>query len=259
MLLSRLLPSTLSLLLLFGVAPVTAQDTRLPSRIVISGSVPDEASKAALLSRLREVYGADRIDDRITVGGVIAPPNWSSQVAKLMTAQLKSINKGQLSVEGTNVSLRGEVSSEATRQAIAGDFAATLNNSYVIRNGLRVTASDQSVLDQALANRIIEFEPGSALLTNSGKLILDQVLETLKRINVKKVEVIGHTDSSGLPARNLALSRARADSVKTYLVSKGIFPEVIGTSGMGADQPVAPNATDEGRMRNRRIEFRVSH
>lgn len=256
--LSRSLPSVFFLSLLLAAVPAAAQDTAPTSRIVISGSVPDEASKAALLSRLQEVYGAEKIDDRINVGGVIAPPNWSLQVAKLMTSQLKSISKGQLAVDGTNVSLRGEVASEATRQEIASSFATTLNNSYVIKNGLRVTASDQLALDQALANRIIEFEPGSALLTSSGKLILDQMLETLKKIDVKKFEVIGHTDNSGQPVRNLALSRARADSVKTYLVSKGIPSKAIGTSGMGADQPVASNETEDGRMRNRRIEFRVS-
>ena len=124
---------------------------------------------------------------------------------------------------------------------------------------MRVTAASQAVLDQALANRVIEFEQGSALLTESGKAILDEMAEALKKINTKKVEVIGHTDNVGAPARNIALSRSRADSVKTYLVAKGIASELIGTSGMGADQPVVPNITDEGRRRNRRIEFRLSH
>lgn len=257
MIFSRLSLLVISLPLLGASWSAIGQDVA-PNRIVISGAVPDEATKAALFSRLVEVYGATNIDDRITVGGVIAPPNWASYVPKLMTPQLKSISKGQLIVEGTNISLRGEVATEATRQEIASNFANALNPTYVIKNGLRVTAASQAVLDQALANRVIEFEPGSALLIQSGKLILDDMTSVLKSVNARKVEVIGHTDTSGVPARNLALSRARADAVRTYLVSKGVSPELIITSGMGADQPVAPNTTEEGRKRNRRIEFRVS-
>ncbi|HJV76274.1 MAG TPA: OmpA family protein [Noviherbaspirillum sp.] len=228
-----------------------------PSRIVISGTVPDEATKAALLARLAEIYGAAAIDDRVAVGGVIAPPNWAAHVPKVMTQQLKSISKGQLVIEGTNISLRGEVESEAVRQEIASNVASALNPTYVIKNGLRVTAASQAVIDQTLANRIVEFEPGSALLTESGKLVLNEITQALKQVKAKRLDVIGHTDNSGIVARNLALSRARADSVKTYLVEQGISPELIGTSGIGADQPIASNATEEGRKRNRRIEFRI--
>jgi OOP family OmpA-OmpF porin len=229
-----------------------------PGKIVISGAVPDEATKAALITRLQELYGPGQIVDQISIGGVIAPPTWSAQISKLITPQIKSIGKGQLTVEGTAVSVRGEVASEALRQSIASEFAGILNSTYTIKNGLRVTASSQNVLDQALANRVVEFEHGSAFLTDSGKLILDEMAEALKKVDAKKFEVIGHTDNVGAPARNLMLSRARADSVKTYLVSKGLPPELIATSGMGADQPLVANTSEDNRKRNRRIEFRVS-
>ena len=254
----------LTFLLIFGSALTTplvhAQDQSSQSqrRVVISGTVPDEATKAALLSRLHELYGHGQVIDQIAVGNVIAPPNWSAHVPKLLTNQLKSISKGQLTIEGTTVAMRGEVSSEAVRQAIASDFATALTADYVVKNALRVTANSQALLDEVLANRVIEFEPNSALLTAPGKTILDEMVEVLKKVEAKKFEVIGHTDNSGNPARNLALSRSRAETVKTYLVAKGISPELIGTSGMGADQPIVSNATAEGRMRNRRIEFRVS-
>jgi OOP family OmpA-OmpF porin len=237
----------------------SAQTAVPPARVVISGAVPDEATKAALLTKLQEVYGTGKIVDQITVGGVAAPPNWSAYVPRLLTPNLRSISKGQLVVEGTTVSMRGEVNSEAVRQSIASDFTGSLNPTYVIKNGLRVTAAGQALLDQTLANRVIEFEQGSALLTDSGKLILDEMASVLTKVNTKKVEVIGHTDNVGSPARNMALSRSRADSVKTYLVAKGLPSELVGTSGMGADQPIVPNTTEEGRRRNRRIEFRVGH
>ncbi len=127
-----------------------------------------------------------------------------------------------------------------------------------MRNGLRVTASSQVVLDQTLANRVIEFENGSALLTESGKRILDEMAQALLKMESKKIDIIGHTDDTGTRPRNVALSLSRAESVKVYLVAKGLEPQAIATSGMGPDQPLLSNATDEGRRRNRRIEFRVS-
>ncbi len=229
-----------------------------PGSIVISGAVPDEATKAALLGRLQELYGAGKVVDQISVGGVVAPPNWEVHIPRLMTQNLKSISKGQLVVEGTSVELRGEVGSEAVRQAIANNIAGALTPTYVVRNGLRVSAATQSALDRVLGTRVIEFEAGSALIADSGKAILDEIADVLKKTSPEKVEVIGHTDNVGQGAHNLALSRARADSVKTYLVAKGIAPGSIATSGMGANQPVVPNTTEEGRRRNRRIEFRVS-
>ncbi len=56
---------------------------------------------------------------------------------------------------------------------------------------------------------------------------------------------------------NVALSQARADAMKDYLVSKGIAPQQMTTTGLGPDQPVASNDTNDGRARNRCIEFRV--
>ena len=227
------------------------------NRVVISGTVPDEVTKAALVAKLQDVYGPGEVIDQLSVGDVTTHARWSADISKLVSKRLKAISKGQLRIEGTTVSLRGEVASDALRRAIAGEFAGALNTNYVIRNGLRVTTTRQSKLDQALANRVVEFEAGSALLTDSGKLILDDIVGMLKTMDISKIEVIGHTDNVGDPAKNLALSLARADSVKTYLIAQGMASEMIGTSGMGADQPIMPNTTEEGRRRNRRIEFRI--
>ena len=242
-----------------ATATETASQAAVPvGRVVISGTVPDEATKAALLSKLQELYGTGQIVDQISVGGVIAPPNWASTVPKLINQNLRSISRGQLAIEGTTISMRGEVESEAIKQSIANDFAGLLNPTYTIKNGLRVTAASQTVLDQTLANRVIEFENGSALLTPSGKRILDEMTLAFQKVNAKKIFLIGHTDDKGSRARNMALSIARADSVKFYLISKGLAPELISSTGMGPDQPIMSNASDEGRRRNRRIEFRVS-
>ena len=238
-------------------AAVPAVPAAANAPIVVAGTVADEASKAALLARLRAVYGLDRVVDQLAVGTVSTPANWNDYVSRLIGPNLKMISRGQLKVDGNTVSLRGDVSNEAQRQQIAGDIAASLNPTYTVNNGLRVAASEQGVLDAALANRIIEFESGKAALTPSGMAILDQMSEALKKLNGIKVEVIGHTDNAGSRAGNLSLSQARAEAVKTYVASHGIRLDSIAVSGEGPDRPVADNRTPDGRARNRRIEFKV--
>jgi OOP family OmpA-OmpF porin len=225
--------------------------------IVVSGTVADDASKAALLARLRTVYGAERVVDQLAVGRVAAPPNWNEHVARLIGPNLKLVTRGQLQVDGNSVSLRGDVASEAQKQQIAGELAMNLDASYTVNNGLRVAVSEQGVLDAALANRIIEFESGKAALTDSGKAILDQMSAALLGLKDKKVEVIGHTDNAGSRAGNLSLSQARAEAVKTYVAARGINPDMIAVAGEGPDRPVADNRSPEGRARNRRIEFKI--
>ncbi|MEX3951757.1 OmpA family protein [Paraburkholderia sp. EG287B] len=244
------------------VPPSTATSTpapvdTVPGQVVAGGKVPDEATHAAVLARLRETYGAGNVVDQIEVGDVATPPNWSDNVQKLLNAQLKQIHKGQLRIDGTQIDVRGEVGNEAARQQIASDMATALNPTYTIRNGLRVSASEQGLLDQTLANRTIEFETGSATLTPQGRAILDQMAAVLVKMNTRTVAIIGHTDNAGNRTSNIALSQARADAVKGYLVGKGISPQQMTATGVGPDQPIASNDTSDGRARNRRIEFRA--
>ncbi|WP_175673041.1 OmpA family protein [Burkholderia ambifaria] len=237
------------------IAPPPANAT--PGQVVAGGKVSDEATKAAVLQKLRDTYGAANVVDQIEVGDVATPPNWSANVQKLLGAQLKQISKGQLKINGTQIEVKGEVHNEAQRQQLASDMANTLNPTYTIKNGLRVSASEQGLLDQTLANRTIEFETGSATLTPQGRQILDQMAAALSKLQNRTVDIIGHTDNSGNRTSNIALSQARADAVKGYLITKSIPPQQMTTTGVGPDQPIAPNDTAEGRARNRRIEFRV--
>ena len=238
-------------------ATLASAQTPPEAPIVVSGTLADEASKAALLARLRAVYGANRVVDQLAIGTVATPANWNEYLQKLINPNLKMVTRGQLKVDGNAVTLRGDVANEAQRQQIANDIATTLNPTYTVNNGLRVVASEQAVLDTALGNRIIEFESGKATLADSGKAILDQMSVALLALKNKKVEVIGHTDNAGSRAGNLSLSTARAEAVKSYVAARGVAQDAIAVSGEGPDRPVADNRTVEGRARNRRIEFKI--
>lgn len=246
-------------LLMACAAAVQAQNVApQPGQVLVTGTVADEASKASALAKLREVYGADKVVDQISVGPVHTPVNWNSYVQKLITPELTKISRGQLKIDGNTVSLKGEVANEAQRQKIASDVATSLNPTYTVNNGLRVSAADQERLNKPLANRTIEFESGKATLTASGQEILDEMVVAIKDLKERRIDIIGHTDNEGLRATNLNLSQARADAVKTYLSERGIKGDFLTTSGQGPDRPVASNSTVEGRARNRRIEFRLA-
>jgi len=231
--------------------------TPAPGQIVITGTVPDEASKAGILAQLRNVYGYEKVVDQISIGPVVLPSNWNSYVKKIINPDLKSINHGVLKVDGYNVSVKGEVANEATKQKLVSNIAANLNQSFTIKNALKISSVDQETVDSTLADRTIEFNFAKATLTPTGKAILDELREPLLRLENKSIIIIGHTDGIGLRSSNLALSKARADTVKNYLVNSGVDDGIISASGVGPDSPIASNDTAEGRAKNRRIEFRV--
>lgn len=241
-------------------AQVQAPQTPMPGQILVTGTLADEAGKAAVLARLRELYGAERVVDQIAIGNVAVPANWHGYVHKLIAPNLKRISRGQISIDGNNVSVRGEVANEAQRQQIASDIATSLNPTYIVNNGLRVKAAEaeQGLLDAALDKRIIEFDSGKATITPAGQAILDEMAAVMLRLRGRKVEVIGHTDDTGLRASNVALSQARAEAVRAYLAGRGVVADSVLVAGQGPDRPVASNATADGRARNRRIEFRIA-
>ncbi len=255
-----LLRGLLAAALLGGTIAAQAQTAAaVPNAVVVAGTVPDEATRQAILQRAREVYGHDRVVDQLGIGPVLAPPNWSQYVQRVISPNLKQVSRGQLAINGNTIDLKGEVGNEAVRQQLASDMSTQLNPTYTVRNGLRVTTGEQAVLDNALANRVVEFESGSATLTPKGRAVLDEMVAALRTLPAgRKVQVIGHTDNLGGRDANIALSAARADTVKGYLVGKQLPEAMIETSGAGPDRPVAPNSSAEGRARNRRIEFRVS-
>lgn len=101
----------------------------------------------------------------------------------------------------------------------------------------------------------VTFETSSADLTPEAFEALDRVVVGLTERPDVRVRVVGHTDASGSRAGNITLSQARAESVVAYLVSQGIPADRLEAEGRGPDEPVADNATREGRSRNRRVEL----
>jgi len=86
---------------------------------------------------------------------------------------------------------------------------------------------------------------------------LQKILRFLKENPAVKVEISGHTDNTGSPAYNIQLSQKRAQSVNDYLVSNGIASQRLIPKGYGSNQPLSDNESEDGRRKNRRIEFKI--
>lgn len=104
----------------------------------------------------------------------------------------------------------------------------------------------------------IEFESGSTNLKAESKKELNKLVKFMKFNSEHKLSLYAHTDSSGSESTNKSLSRKRANSIKNYLVGKGISEKRVVAHGMGEKYPKTSNSTEEGRKANRRIEICVS-
>jgi outer membrane protein OmpA-like peptidoglycan-associated protein len=103
------------------------------------------------------------------------------------------------------------------------------------------------------------FENGSAELKPSSFVQLDYLVVILNRYNATDLQIGGHTDNVGGDLANIDLSKQRAESVKTYLISKGIPETRLTALGFGDGKPIADNKTASGRAKNRRVELKTSY
>jgi len=123
--------------------------------------------------------------------------------------------------------------------------------SLVFDPPLQLSQYDEIRLDDIL------FDFDKTILCDSAKTELDDVYILLKRNRSMYLEVQGHTDNKGEDEYNVTLSKKRADAVVNYLTKKGIETSRLQIKYFGASKPVKPNESEDGRAKNRRVEFRV--
>jgi OOP family OmpA-OmpF porin len=101
------------------------------------------------------------------------------------------------------------------------------------------------------------FETGKADLKEDSYKVIDELVAYLNRKDDERIELGGHTDNVGNAKSNQILSEARANTVRTYLLSKGIDPNRVTAKGYGLTKPIASNKTAAGRAQNRRTEVTI--
>jgi outer membrane protein OmpA-like peptidoglycan-associated protein len=109
--------------------------------------------------------------------------------------------------------------------------------------------------DRIELHQAVFFATGRATIMPRSFALLDEVADVLKTRSTMQVRVEGHTDTRGSRTSNMRLSQARADSVKAYVVGRGVEASRLVSVGFGPDKPIETNKTAAGRERNRRVEF----
>jgi outer membrane protein OmpA-like peptidoglycan-associated protein/ElaB/YqjD/DUF883 family membrane-anchored ribosome-binding protein len=110
----------------------------------------------------------------------------------------------------------------------------------------------------ALNLQVFNFAIGSNDIPDANKVLLDKAATLIKTIPNLKMIITGHTDSSDDEKSNIALSTTQAKSVAAYLISQGVAASSLTANGVGASQPIADNATEDGKLGNRRIVFKIN-
>lgn len=219
----------------------TTQDCNVDTSQTYAASFTDKDALAGVLGALKGVPNAslEWVGDKITLKAADAA------ALEALTAKVKVL------VPHTEVVAAAPVTAE---QSVSNSLSAT----QTALTAIDPNNVDVNALVKALNLQIINFASGSSDIPADNKAILDQAATLLNKVSGVKLNVGGHTDSTGNAASNKALSQRRAQAVVDYLTSKGVDASKLVAQGHGSDQPVAENTTDEGRFKNRRIEFSVA-
>jgi outer membrane protein OmpA-like peptidoglycan-associated protein len=134
------------------------------------------------------------------------------------------------------------------------DIPALKGNQFY-KNGFKVDIQFEAPKSFVLEN--CTFESGKATLKPEAYAVVDELVEYLKRKDDERIEIGGHTDNVGKAEANMILSTNRANTVRAYLLAKGISPERVTAKGYGMEVPVSDNDSEEGRQMNRRTEVKI--
>ncbi|MDR0517840.1 MAG: OmpA family protein [Fibromonadaceae bacterium] len=142
---------------------------------------------------------------------------------------------------------------------ITGEFDCGFGNSWPVPNNAGSGSIEIYYDDDRFELKGISFATGGSNMLSGSEKVLLPAVKGLQKYDTVKVEISGHTDNVGGEEYNEKLSQARAETVRGYLISKGIAEERITAVGYGYRQPRADNKTEKGRAQNRRIEIVIVH
>ena len=249
--------------------------------VTVSGTVSTDEQRAFLESSLIALTideGATTRFSVVELAGVeviegLAPEDeWIGTVLALVGTLAAGLDEGSVTVNaaGEVVTTSGKAETRQDKRDLSNAtenlVVALAADGFDVTDGVlgppkppAPTKAEVEELEQTLseliAGKVVEFEFASDQLTPVGTALLDELLVPLVEFSAVPVEIAGHADSQGSADRNLELSRRRAQAVLDYFVSQGEDPERFVAVGYGDTRPIADNSTEEGRQKNRRIEF----
>ena len=253
-----------------AVTPPAAADASIDANITadgitLDGVVPSQADKDAAGKAAADLIGDPaKVTNNLTVDAG-AKADWVSAFGTALAGVGTGIRPLEIKAEGGQVTVTGEAPTAAAKAAAFAAVKSAVEPGLTAVDAITIkTAASppaplpviQTTINKVLAQQTVQFETASAVLTPVGVAALNKVLPVIKSSKAA-IEIDGHTDSQGDAAKNLALSQARAQTVQRYLVAHGVAATRLTAKGFGETKPIASNATDAGRQKNRRIDLRV--
>jgi outer membrane protein OmpA-like peptidoglycan-associated protein/uncharacterized protein YidB (DUF937 family) len=244
--------------------------------VTVSGVVPDEQTRQSVLAQLRTTFGVDKIKGDLTVDAKARAAEWMNNLAGFLPNF--KMPGAELSFDGSAITLGGALADAAKTRLMDALKAAYGTAGFSISSfgdqaaaavkeaGSKAMEALSSLgsgfsgdeLVKALNLAIINFASGSSKLPGDSAEIMKKAAEAIKAApKSTAIEVGGYTDNQGNAAGNLKLSQARAEAVRAELIRLGVDAKSLMAKGYGGDNPVASNDTEQGRFKNRRIEYRV--
>ena len=247
-----------------ALTPATFHARLENGTLTLRGSLPSETSKAVILQRAQELYGATpgRVVDELAVDPRVGPAAWAGNVPKVLPILGHMMERGSIIIDGHSVVLSGRVNSDRAKATMLREIAPLTQTGLELEDHILAaqlaapSPSFQKKLNEILSHDSIEFESNSTTMLPRGSATLDRLIPLLRRAPHTAIEIGGHTDKYGEPDYNLELSRRRAEAVRHYFISHGLTNQFTAV-GYGASRPLSVPQTRAGLQQNRRIELRV--
>lgn len=231
--------------------------------LTLTGYVPDNAVHAALVAAAQRKFFDEKVVDNLKAS-IGAPKGFSDAVVRALGA-LSRLSTGSLVVSDREVKLSGDALYDGAANQIRTRLPKELPEGWTAKAEVSVKPAAapvdasvcQRLFTEVLSKGTIQFDTGSATINADSAGLLDRLAEIALRCPTASIEVNGHTDGDGDDAANQALSEKRAQAVVDFMVKAGLPADRFKATGFGSSQPVADNSTDEGKAKNRRIDFLV--
>ena len=232
------------------------RDSDNGSEVKISGLLT--ASSADAITKAYENAGRT-VESSVSIDERVIQPSWTYALSQ-STQLMSEIEQARVTISsGNELTISGIADNNSERQQAADNSSSAFGNSVILRNDITIKEPDISALFARIDLTAIRFRTNSAELDAGSIAILEQVSDALSQVPSAKIAVEGHTDSTGNSERNQQLSGERADTVRNFLINRGINGDRLTSRGYGSSEPIASNDTVTGRALNRRIEFKLSN
>ena len=231
--------------------------------VTLAGYVPDNAAHAAIVAAVGRKFFSGKLVDNLKASA--GAPQGFANAAIAALGALSRVSTGSLVMSDREVKLSGDALYAVAADQIRDGLGGQLPQGWTAKAEVSVkpvaSSVDATVCQQLfyelLGKARIRFESGKASIDKDSMGLLDRLIETALRCPSANIEVAGHTDSDGDDNANKVLSEKRAQAVADYLVKAGLPPDRLKAVGYGSQQPIATNDTEEGKAKNRRIDFVV--